>query len=163
MKRAIKYFAAVVAAAVMCIALVACGGSGTGTKYTFKETKVTTDAPESVASVYTTLESTYNTTYAGSVLEVKDGEIVWTFGQPKQEGTMTYTMDGDKYVLGGDFAKTFSEGLTSAMASVGSMGEIEIEYYGQNTEDGFAIILKENVTGNPVFTYLTYTFNFVAA
>ena len=163
MKRAIKYFAAVLAAAVMCIALVACGGSGTGTKYTFKETKVTTDALESMASVYTALESTYNTTYAGSVLEVKEGEIVWTFVQPKQEGTMTYTKDGDKYVLGGDFAKTLGEGLTSAMASVGSMGEIEIEYYGQNTEDGFAIILKENFTGNPVFTYLTYTFNFVAA
>ncbi len=155
MKKALKYFFAVFAAVIFCLALAACGESA-GTKYTFKETKVTTDLQSgSTASAITSLETMYNTTYKDSTLEVKDGKIVWKIGD--MENAMTYTKDGDKYVLAGEYM----EQLSSAFSSFGGVGSIS--YYGQKTEDGFAIVMEETFTDNPVMSNVTFTFNFIAA
>ena len=154
MKRAIKYFAAVLAAALLCLALVACGESA-GKKYNFKETKATTDAT-SGASAFAAVETMYNTSYAGSTIEVKEGKIVWKIGNDKN--TMTYTKDGDTYVLEGDFTKQLSQGLSSMGA-----GQSSVAFYGQETEEGFAILIVQTFTGNPALTNLTYTLYFTAA
>ena len=158
MKKALKYFAAILSATIFCLALAACGESA-GTKYTFKETKATANTATEVgtgasAGMITALETTYNATYKDSTLEVKDGEIVWTIGDI--ENAMTYTMDGEKYVLAGDFTKQLSQGISS-------LGGGEISLYGQKTEEGFAIVMVETFTNNPVMTDVTFAFNFTAA
>ena len=171
MKKAIKYFFAVLAAAILCLALAACGGgessgdnagpSGSeGTKYNFVNTSATTDATGSLESTLTSLAQMYDNTYKDSVLEVKENSIVWTIGD--QEGKMTYTKDGDTYLLAGEYTEQVSQALSSS-SIVGSGQSIDFSFTGEETKDGFKIHMKEEFTGNPVITYVTYTFNFTLA
>ena len=159
MKKMFKYFAAVLTAALLCLALVGCGS---GTKYTFTDAKATTDASGGMLSQTITItETAYNAAYANSTIEVKDSEIVWTFGED-QSGTMSYTKDGDRYVLSGDFTKTLSQSLSSSMAGLGGVAPT-IAFYGQETESGFEIVIDETFTGVPVMSYFRITFNFAKA
>lgn len=172
MKKAIKYLVAALAAALLCLAFVACGGDK-GTIYNFKESKCTATgcyaAPE-ISGTLSNLEQMYNTTYAGSAIEVKEDKIIWKIGG--NACAMTYTMDGDKYMLEGDYIEQLNQGLVSLGTE--SWAQADAAYYGQKTDDGFAIVLVEKVavgttedaSGGITTTVsgtLTFTFYFTAA
>ena len=96
MKKALKYLAALLAAAVLCIALAACGESA-GTRYTFKEAKMQLADPsmEHAQETAEETEGAVNNIYANSFITVGGGKITWTIKDASQK--MTYTKDGDKY------------------------------------------------------------------
>lgn len=132
MKKITIALVAVLSAILMCIGLVACGS---GTKYNYTETTVEGDS--SVTSIFSSMTSMYDTLYKDSYIEVGSKEIKWTIQGEKS--SMTYEKDGDKYVLGGDFTKQLKEGMSSFGA------DIEISLYGLEVEDGFQIVMEEEV------------------
>ena len=129
MKRTIKYLAAVLAAAVLCLALAACGESA-GTKYTFKEAKMQLADP-SMEHAQETVEETegaVNNIYANSFITVGGGKITWTIKDASQK--MTYTKDGDKYLIGGEYFEMVKQQFPGA----------EISIYAEEDEEGFHIV-----------------------
>ncbi len=146
MKRAIKYFAAVLAAALLCLSLVACGGSAK--KYNFKEVTVGGSAASMAESMLSPMVSTFNAAYKDSSIEVGDGEIVWTY--TGGEGKMTYTMDGDKYDLAGEMVEKLKTGLTG-------MSEATMKIYGEETDDGFRIVESVSLSGLSVEIIFNFT------
>ena len=165
MKRTIKIFSALFAAAVLCFSLVACGGSGV--KYNYKETKITVEgymlddflgsegvAGDTLGSVYKSLESVYDAMYKDSTIEVKDGEIVWSVNG--QESISEFTKDGDQYIIGGELYETLSKAMTSAQSSFVVPGAITVpvqynfSMYGQEVEDGFILVMEEDTISDDI-------------
>ncbi len=126
--------ALVMACAVM---LVGCGDKDKGTEYTYSKAEITGDNADEMSNVTTM----YDALYKDSKLVVGSKNIKWTIAD--NEGTMTYTKDGDKYVLGGDYAKQITDSL-KGMAGAGAT--VEIELYGLETEGGFNIVIDEKVS-----------------
>ncbi len=178
MKRMIKIFSALFAAAVLCFSLVACGGSGV--KYNYKETKITVEgdmddflgdggaASGAMDSFYKSVEPVYDAMYKDSTLEVKDGEIVWSVNG--QKSISEFTKDGDKYIIGGELYETLSKAMTSAQSSFGVPGaSVPVQYdlfmYGQETEDGFILVMEEtaNYESLDLSIKLIHTLSFTKA
>lgn len=144
MKRAIKYLAAMMAAAILCIALVACGSSGT--KYTFKEMSIVTDPPR--VGETAPIEQ-MNQVYQGTTIEVGNGKLVWPATVLGQKQTLRYKVEGDKYDFGGEYL--------NLLADVGNVSDVTM--YGQETEEGFTLVESYMNSG----VAFTVTFFFVKA
>ena len=144
MKKVIKYFAAVLAAALLCLSLVACGGSTK--KYNFKEATIGGNAAsmlptdDSSTAMLTNMVAAFNVAYKDSSIEVGNDEIVWTYSGG--EGKMTYTKDGDKYNLAGEMVETLKTLFPTLPAGL----ETTAEVYGEETDDGFRIVSKAEIT-----------------
>lgn len=162
MKKAIKYFAAVLAAALLCLSLVACGGSTK--KYNFTEATIGGSAASMLqaddsSAMLTNMVAAFNVAYKDSSIEVGNGEIVWTYSDG--EGKMTYTMDGDKYTLAGEMA----ENLKTLFPTLPAGLETTVEVYGEETDDGFHIVSNVAITatGQGQSVNLEIIFNFTNA
>ena len=125
------------AAAILCLTLVACGEKGT--KYTFKEIKDEGDLPGAPVDTLSKL-------YQDSYIIVGNGKIEWWMKDTAQ--TMTYTMDGDKYIIGGEFAGTLEQEISGGVA--GTM-------YGQKTEEGFEIITETIIAAGTMRVVYCFT------
>lgn len=145
MKRAFKYFAAMLAAAILCLTLVACGEKGT--KYIFKEARDEGTLLGAGAPVDMMTEA-----YQGSYIIVGNGEIEWRLMDAAS--TIGYTMDGDKYILKGELFESMEQQYP------GSIGET---WYGQKTEEGFEIIYETSASENASEGIVRVVFSFTAA
>lgn len=142
MKKSLRRFLAltlVLAIGIVCVAaLTACGGSE---KYTYSEAKVESSMPEMNESMSTIIPQ-YNTLYKDSTMEVTDSKIVWTL-KSGDKGEMSYTKEGDKLVLAGDYYDEIKEAFESL--SVGM--NVEVSIYGIKTTEGFELVISETISG----------------
>ncbi len=140
MKKAIKYFIAVLAAAILCLALVACGenadgdgtdGENTVVKYTFKEAKMQPADPSMEHSEESAAETerVVNNIYKDSYIEFGDGKIVWSIRDATQK--MTYTKEGDRYMIGGEYFEMIKQQFP---------GDDNFFMYAEEAEDGLHIV-----------------------
>lgn len=147
MRKSLRRFLAltlVLAIGIVCVAaLTACGGSE---KYTFSETKIDTSSQE-IGSSMSGLVTTYNTLYKDTSLEVTDGKIVWTL-KGDDKGEMSYTKDGDKMILSGEFTDAMKE----AFKNVSFGMSVEVSAYGIKTTDGFELVVEETISAPQVDT-----------
>lgn len=87
--------------------------------------------------------------YKDSYLEITDKKIKWVLSSDKStDGTMTYTKDGDKYLLAGDYIQSLKSSMESMYDGIGggyiNVTDMKIDYYGKETESGFEIVLEES-------------------
>ena len=126
--------------------LTACGDddkTAPGEKFTYSKTTIESDDDLELGDMMAGLTASYDTLYKDSTLEVTDSKVIWTMKDQKAE--MTYTKDGDKMILAGDFADTMKEAFKNMNVGMANMS-IELSMYGLKTDAGFEIVVDEKIT-----------------
>lgn len=163
MKKLAKLLLVVSAVICFAFAFAACGGSGD--KYTYSETKLEVDLgsaelpAEAVAQIkqqYAVLETTFDTMFKDSELEVTDSKLIWSLKDQKNE--LSVEKDGDKDVLAGDM-------MDLLVSALGSMVGANASYsmYGQKTDGGYSIIYTVNMSASGINMEIKMSYNFKKA
>lgn len=151
-----KFLVPLFVMSLMLLALLgfaACDETNNAARYNFSEIKA--ESSDGMSSeMLNLMVPSLSAIYKDSYLSVSDTKIVWTMKE--QSGEMTYSKDGDKYVLAGDFAKTFSDSLKGALGSIGGNVNASFEMYGIETETGFEIVTRQVV--NTISIAFKYVF-----
>lgn len=151
-----KFLVPLFVLSLMLLALLgftACDETTDAARYNFSEIKA--ESSDGMSSeMLNLMVPSLSAIYKDSYLSVSDKKIVMTMKE--QSGEMTYSKEGDKYVLAGDFAKTFSDSLKGALGSIGG-GNVNasFEMYGIETETGFEIVTRQ------VMDTITIAFKYV--
>lgn len=164
------------AAALICICcLTACAGTESGDKYTYSDSasdvsEVTmngTDVTEQYKDMYD-MSSMYDTLYQGSYILVGDSKLTWVLATGDKE-VLNVTMDGDKYIMSGDYLDTMKEAMESLNNAYMNITIGTYNWHGVKTDDGFDMIIEcgETVTAmsggtsEAISVFATYTLKFV--
>lgn len=158
MKKLAKIFGLL--ALVLCLGatIAACGSSGD--KYTFSKSTIEVSGDSAMVTAMSqtmkAMESAMNSTYEGSTIEVNDKKLIWIVSEQKSE--LSIEKDGDKDILAGDMIKKLADSLIQAYSSIAT--DVQMTYYGIKTENGYNIVIYENITvfGQKAITTMTFEY-----
>ena len=127
----------------MCLGAAACGGGEKGTTYKYVSMQETI-TPEDDILAGMDLTSMYENLYKDSTMTLTSKNIKWKMG--KETAKMTYTKEGDKYILMGDYVKTLKDTMQQVYAAFGGQASVDMEIYATVTDTQLIYVMDETVT-----------------